>query len=115
MCLPSRCSETAVFIPLLMCSFFVSTSLPRNGSIRHNKNNNNNSKNNDCYVAYFTSVVGIGTGYGLDDAGGRSSIPGRVKNFALSTSSTPAVGPTQPAIQCVPGARSPGIKRPTHI
>jgi hypothetical protein len=43
---------------------------------------------------------------------GRSSSPGRVKNFLFSTSSRPAVGPTQPPIQWVRGALSPGVKRP---
>jgi hypothetical protein len=42
---------------------------------------------------------------------GRSSNPGRVKNFLLSTSSRPVRGPTQPPIQWVPGAISPGVKR----
>jgi hypothetical protein len=53
------------------------------------------------------SVVRIATGYGLDDRG-RCSSPGRVKNFLLSTSSRPALGSTQPPIQWVPGALSPG-------
>jgi hypothetical protein len=56
--------------------------------------------------------VGIATGYGLDDRGGRSSSPGRVKNFLFSTSSRPALGSTQPPIQWVPGALSPKVKRP---
>jgi hypothetical protein len=42
---------------------------------------------------------------------GRSSCSGRVKNFLLSTSSRPVLGPTQPPIQCVPAALSPGVKR----
>jgi hypothetical protein len=48
------------------------------------------------------------------DAGprGRSSSPGRVKNFHFSTSSRPALGPTQPPIQRVPGALSPGVNLP---
>jgi hypothetical protein len=43
---------------------------------------------------------------------GRSSSPGRVKNFLSSTSSKPALGPTQHPIQWVPGVLSPGLKRP---
>jgi hypothetical protein len=42
---------------------------------------------------------------------GRSSSSGRVKNFFFSTSSRPALGLTQPPIQWVPGALSPGVKR----
>jgi hypothetical protein len=50
----------------------------------------------------WDSSVGIVTGRQR----GRSSSPCRVKNFLFSTSSRPAVGPTQP------GALSPGVKRP---
>jgi hypothetical protein len=42
---------------------------------------------------------------------GRSS-PGSVKNYLFSTLSTPALRSTQPPIQQVPGALSPGVKRP---
>jgi hypothetical protein len=35
-----------------------------------------------------------------------------VKNFPFSTSSGPALGSTQPPIELVPGAFSPGVKRP---
>jgi hypothetical protein len=42
---------------------------------------------------------------------GRSSSAGRGKTFVLSTS-RPDLGPTQPPIQWVPGALSPGVKRP---
>jgi hypothetical protein len=35
-----------------------------------------------------------------------------VNNFLLSTSSRPALGSTQTPIQRVPGAISPGVKRP---
>jgi hypothetical protein len=52
------------------------------------------------------SVVVTATGYGLDDR--------KVKNFHFSMSSRPAVGPTQPPIQWVSGALSPGIKLPGH-
>jgi hypothetical protein len=43
---------------------------------------------------------------------GRGSIPGRVKNFHLSMLSGPALGSTQPPIQWVPWALSPGVTRP---
>jgi hypothetical protein len=39
---------------------------------------------------------------------GRSSSPGGVKNFPFSTSSRPALGPTQPPIQRLPGVKRPG-------
>jgi hypothetical protein len=45
---------------------------------------------------------------------GRSSSPGRFKNFLFSTWSRPALGFTQPPIQCVLGALSPGVKRPVR-
>jgi hypothetical protein len=42
---------------------------------------------------------------------GRSSSPDRIKNFIFTTSSRLALGPTQPPIQWVSGALSPGVKR----
>jgi hypothetical protein len=54
------------------------------------------------------SSVGIATGYGLDDQGGGSSSPGRVKNFHFSISPRPALGSTQPPIKWVPGDLSRG-------
>jgi hypothetical protein len=58
------------------------------------------------------SVVGIATGYGLDDRDGRSLSPGRVKNFLFSTSSKSVLWSTRPPIQWVPGALSLSVKRP---
>jgi hypothetical protein len=43
---------------------------------------------------------------------GRSSSPGKVKNFLLSTLSRPTLVFTQPPIQWVPGALSSRVKRP---
>jgi hypothetical protein len=58
---------------------------------------NHNSRNRD-------GVAGI--------AIGRSSSPGRIKNFLFSTSSRSALGFTQPPIQRVPGALSSEVKQP---
>jgi hypothetical protein len=52
------------------------------------------------------------TSYGLDDRVVGVPSPGRVKNFLFSKSSRPALRSTQPPIQWVPGALSPGVKRP---
>jgi hypothetical protein len=57
------------------------------------------------------SSVGIATGYGLDDRGVGVRVPESVKNFLFSTSSRLALGSTQPPIQWLPGALSPGLKR----
>jgi hypothetical protein len=57
------------------------------------------------------TVVGIGTGYGLDDRGVGVRVPVGVKNFLFFTSSRPALGSTQSRIQWVPGVLYPGIKR----
>jgi hypothetical protein len=43
---------------------------------------------------------------------GRSSNPGKVKNFPLSTWSKPALGPIQPPIQWIPGHLSLGVTWP---
>jgi hypothetical protein len=60
------------------------------------------------------SVVGIATSYELDDRGVRVSDPVRVKNFLFSKSPTLALSSSQPPIQWVPGALSPGVKQPGH-
>jgi hypothetical protein len=56
------------------------------------------------------SIVGIATGYGLDNWGVGVRVPVRSRIF--STSSRPALGSTHPHIQWVPGAPSPVVRRP---
>jgi hypothetical protein len=55
------------------------------------------------------SVVGIATGYVLDDRGFGVRVP--IWSRIFSTSSRLALGPTQPPIQWVPAAFPPGVKR----
>jgi hypothetical protein len=59
-------------------------------------------------IIYFDDVGCLATGYGLDDQGGGSSSPGRVKYFHFSISSRPARGSSQPPIKWVPEALSRG-------
>jgi hypothetical protein len=56
------------------------------------------------------SSFGIATGYVLDDRGVGVRVPVGSRIFSMSSRS--AVGPTQPPIQWVPEALSPGEKRP---
>jgi hypothetical protein len=58
---------------------------------------------------YRDGSVGMPTSYRLE---GRGSIPGNGSDILFSAVSRPALGLTQPLIQSVPGATSPGIKRP---
>jgi hypothetical protein len=55
------------------------------------------------------SAVGIAI---ATEPRGWSLSPGRVKNFLFSTSSRPALGPTQSPIQLLLGALSLGVKPP---
>jgi hypothetical protein len=64
----------------------------------------------DFIIMNRDSVVGIATGYGLDDRGVEVRVP--VQSRIFSTSPRPVLGPTQLPIQWVPGAISPGVRRP---
>jgi hypothetical protein len=68
-----------------------------------------NDRDNYCRYVSRGSVVGITTGYGLDDRGVR--VRDLIGLRLLSTLSRPALGLTQPPIEWVPGALSPGVKR----
>jgi hypothetical protein len=58
------------------------------------------------------SSVGIAAVYVNN---GRGSIPGKGKEiFLYFTASRPILRPTQPPVQPVPGAHSPGVKQPGH-
>jgi hypothetical protein len=57
------------------------------------------------------SAVVIASGYGLDDRGVGFRLPVESRIFLFSTSSSPALGPTQPPIQWVQGALSSRVKR----
>jgi hypothetical protein len=68
------------------------------------------------HIIYFLPLTGYCSWYSdwlhAGRLRSRSSNPSRVKNFLFSTSSRPALGPTQPPIQWVPVVFSPGVKRP---
>jgi hypothetical protein len=55
-------------------------------------------------------LIDIALGYGLDDRGFES--PQGLGIFLFTAASRPAMGPTQPPIQWVPGALSLGLKLP---
>jgi hypothetical protein len=48
----------------------------------------------------------------VKDRGSRVRFPAELGIFLFTTASRPALGPTQPPIQWVPGALSLGVKRP---
>jgi hypothetical protein len=58
------------------------------------------------------SAVGIAINFGLDERGVGVRVPVAATIFLFFTSSRPALWPTQPPIQWVPRAFSPGVKRP---
>jgi hypothetical protein len=64
-------------------------------------------------ITAYVSNFSIATGYGRDKKG-QSSSPAGVKNVLFSTSSRSDPGLTRPPFQWIPGAFTPGVKRPAH-
>jgi hypothetical protein len=68
------------------------------------------------FVYYWTHVIGAGIAQwyspGLWAGGSGDSNTAGAGNFCLHHVSRPALGPTQPDIQWVPGTLSLGVKRP---
>jgi hypothetical protein len=57
------------------------------------------------------SSVRIVSDYGLDDRAIEVRYPAGARISPLTSVSKPALGPTQPPVQWVPGVLSPGLKR----
>jgi hypothetical protein len=56
------------------------------------------------------SSVSIVSGYGLDDRAIEVRSPAGARIFPIASVSRPALEPTQPPVQWVPGVLSPGVK-----
>jgi hypothetical protein len=63
-------------------------------------------------IKSWDSSVSIATDYGLDDRMIGVRIPAGLGIFLFDTASTPALGPTKPTIEWLPGVLSLGVKRP---
>jgi hypothetical protein len=59
---------------------------------------------------HIITVIIVSTGRTI--GGSRARFPAGAGNFLFTTASRTALGPTKPPIQWVPGALSPGLKRP---
>jgi hypothetical protein len=63
------------------------------------------------YIGSRGSSVSTVSDYGLDDQAIGLQSRQRQRIYPLAFVTRPALGPTQPPVQWVPGALSPGIKR----
>jgi hypothetical protein len=73
-----------------------------------------NNINIDTYLRPKMSRVSLGTivsDYGLDDRAIGVRCPAGQRIFPIASLSRPALGPTQPPVQWVPGVLSPRLKR----
>jgi hypothetical protein len=57
------------------------------------------------------SSVSIVSGYGLDGRAIEVRSPAEARDFPLTSVSIPALGPSQPRVQWVPGVLFPWVKR----
>jgi hypothetical protein len=62
------------------------------------------------YISEPGSSGSIVSDYGLDDRAIGVRSPAGAEDFSLASVSRPALGPTQPSVQWVPGVLSPGVK-----
>jgi hypothetical protein len=65
-----------------------------------------------AFVLCTFILSGIALGFGMDDRGFESRQG--LGTFLFTAAFRPALGPTQPPIQCEPEALSLGVKRPGH-
>jgi hypothetical protein len=77
---------------------------------RHNVTIMRSSGKEYITLTSLDSVVGIATGYGLNDRGVGVRVPVGSRILFFSTSSRPALGSAQPPIQWVPRALSQGVR-----
>jgi hypothetical protein len=63
-----------------------------------------------CMMRSWVSSGSIVYDYGLDYRAIGVRSPAGAKDYPLTSVSRPALGPTQPPVQWVPGVLSPGVK-----